>query len=332
MSAIQIFGVDVEGLQPGAEVVVDALQATEGDTLVIARVGHAGGYVGVHVVFKSVDDAVGVAVGLIDDDSFRKTWMSYSPALDFINLSLPTDAVILLVAEPRSLYIDREVVVEDSYRQPLLLELAGTVDSTDALAAKVAGRDPETFRVTDFVREKADESLDTTERRVEVSFHDAMASDVRIAGDFNGWIPDKGVETRVENSGPERVWTKVLSLVPGTYHYRYVVDGHWREDPDNPRSEDPECILDHVERGLLDLPPGFESKAREYARISDRGDAIDTVVAIAGGILVNGNQGWYPRSLFVFAAHQMPRTLGSNHNHIQVCRRLDLAEVDIKAV
>jgi len=83
----------------------------------------------------------------------------------------------------------------------------------------------------------ADEALDREARRVEVRFHDPAASDVRIAGDFNGWIPDKGVETRVESAGSDRVWTKVLSLAPGTYHYRYVVDGHWREDPDNPRSE-----------------------------------------------------------------------------------------------
>jgi len=74
-------------------------------------------------------------------------------------------------------------------------------------------------------------------RRVEVRFRDAAASDVRIAGDFNGWIPDKDVQSRVETQGETRVWTKVLSLLPGTYHYRYVVDGRWREDPENPRVE-----------------------------------------------------------------------------------------------
>jgi hypothetical protein len=30
------------------------------------------------------------------------------------------------------------------------------------------------------------------------------------------------------------VWTKILHLPPGTYQYRYVVDGEWREDPENP--------------------------------------------------------------------------------------------------
>ena len=67
-------------------------------------------------------------------------------------------------------------------------------------------------------------------REVTVSFRDAAAADVRIAGDFNGWVPDKNVRSRVEVAGGERIWTKVLALPPGTYRYRYLVDGEWRED------------------------------------------------------------------------------------------------------
>jgi len=71
-------------------------------------------------------------------------------------------------------------------------------------------------------------------QEVVIHFRDAAASDVRIAGDFNGWVPDKGVRSLIENDGRDRVWTKVLRLPPGTYQYRYVVDGEWREDPHNP--------------------------------------------------------------------------------------------------
>jgi len=71
-------------------------------------------------------------------------------------------------------------------------------------------------------------------REVVVQFRDSDASDVRIAGDFNGWVPDKGVRSLIGAEGPLRVWTKILQLPPGTYEYRYVVDGEWREDPDNP--------------------------------------------------------------------------------------------------
>jgi hypothetical protein len=72
-------------------------------------------------------------------------------------------------------------------------------------------------------------------REVIVRYRDADAGEVRIAGDFNGWIPDRGVDSQVESEGSGRVWTKVLRLPPGTYQYRYVVDGEWRSDPDNPR-------------------------------------------------------------------------------------------------
>jgi chromosome partitioning protein len=71
-------------------------------------------------------------------------------------------------------------------------------------------------------------------REVVIRFRDADASDVRIAGDFNGWVPDKGVRSLIESEGDNRIWTKILQLPPGTYQYRYVVDGEWREDPNNP--------------------------------------------------------------------------------------------------
>jgi chromosome partitioning protein len=74
----------------------------------------------------------------------------------------------------------------------------------------------------------------TSPREVIVRYRDAAASDVRIAGDFNGWVPDKGVRSLIESDGETRVWTKILELNPGTYQYRYVVDGEWREDPENP--------------------------------------------------------------------------------------------------
>lgn len=71
-------------------------------------------------------------------------------------------------------------------------------------------------------------------REVLVRFRDPNAHDVRIAGEFNGWVPDKGVRSLIEADGEARVWTKILLLPPGRYQYRYVVDGEWREDPGNP--------------------------------------------------------------------------------------------------
>nr|MCS5618692.1 hypothetical protein [Myxococcota bacterium] len=43
----------------------------------------------------------------------------------------------------------------------------------------------------------------------------------------------KGVRSIIESEGETRIWTKILQLPPGTYHYRYVVDGEWSRDPNN---------------------------------------------------------------------------------------------------
>ncbi|MHB8534175.1 MAG: AAA family ATPase [Sulfuricaulis sp.] len=53
---------------------------------------------------------------------------------------------------------------------------------------------------------------------------------VQLAGDFNDWIPDQGVTTRIVDG----VLEKTVMLMPGVYQYRYVVDGVWQEDPSNP--------------------------------------------------------------------------------------------------
>jgi chromosome partitioning protein len=98
-----------------------------------------------------------------------------------------------------------------------------------ALAIEVAAIGPETTV-------EARPEPRAAAREVVVQFRDRRASDVRIAGDFNGWVPDKGVRSLIEAEGETRVWTKILQLAPGRYQYRYVVDGEWREDPDNPEA------------------------------------------------------------------------------------------------
>lgn len=70
------------------------------------------------------------------------------------------------------------------------------------------------------------------EKGVVFTFRNASAQHVQLAGDFNGWVPDKGVETRQEADG---TWEKVVRLGPGVYQYRYYVDGEWQPDPSNPR-------------------------------------------------------------------------------------------------
>lgn len=58
--------------------------------------------------------------------------------------------------------------------------------------------------------------------------HDAV---VQIAGDFTLWEPEQLNRTRRKNG--HAMWQKTLLLRPGTYQYKYLVDGSWMADPQN---------------------------------------------------------------------------------------------------
>ena len=72
----------------------------------------------------------------------------------------------------------------------------------------------------------------STEEGVLFTFQAPEAQRVQIAGDFNSWEP---AENEMEFSNG--VWRTIISLTPGKYKYRYVVDGDWRADPLNPEVE-----------------------------------------------------------------------------------------------
>ena len=68
------------------------------------------------------------------------------------------------------------------------------------------------------------------------SFHAPDAQAVFLAGDFNNWNAQDLAMTR-QDSGD---WTISVSLDPGTYEYKFIADGNWLEDPDNPdKKSDP---------------------------------------------------------------------------------------------
>lgn len=65
------------------------------------------------------------------------------------------------------------------------------------------------------------------EQEIVLSLLAPEATDVTVAGDFNGWRPDA---TPLKNTGVGK-WVVRLMLRSGQYEYRFVVDGRWGEDP-----------------------------------------------------------------------------------------------------
>ncbi len=59
------------------------------------------------------------------------------------------------------------------------------------------------------------------------------AKEVYLAGDFNDWKLDSNSRMK-QDSG---IWEKKINLTNGKYRYRFVIDGNWTEDTNNPARE-----------------------------------------------------------------------------------------------
>ena len=60
---------------------------------------------------------------------------------------------------------------------------------------------------------------------------------VNVCGSFNNWNP-AGIEAKKDPLGN---WSVSVSLNPGRYEYKFVIDGAWRNDP-NARESVPNNI------------------------------------------------------------------------------------------
>jgi 1,4-alpha-glucan branching enzyme len=58
------------------------------------------------------------------------------------------------------------------------------------------------------------------------------ADRVMLAGTFNGWDPEALSMKRVDSG-----WIAVVKLGPGKHYYKFIVDGNWTIDKDNPLFE-----------------------------------------------------------------------------------------------
>jgi len=69
-----------------------------------------------------------------------------------------------------------------------------------------------------------------TKQKVTFSYSAPKAKTVLLAGDFTGW-DQAPVSLKKDKNG---VWKKTISLPPGQYEYRLLIDGEWQDDPQCP--------------------------------------------------------------------------------------------------
>ena len=81
------------------------------------------------------------------------------------------------------------------------------------------------------------------------AMHAPGADRVQLVGDFTHWQKNP-VNMQKDEQG---IWRTALALEPGTYHYRFLVDGQWRDDP--------ECTL------RVSNPYGSQDSVRQVASI-----------------------------------------------------------------
>ena len=63
--------------------------------------------------------------------------------------------------------------------------------------------------------------------KVAFSFLAPQAESAMLAGDFNDWDPTRH-PMKKDRKG---LWKVSLNLVPGTYQYKFFLDGAWVMDP-----------------------------------------------------------------------------------------------------
>jgi 1,4-alpha-glucan branching enzyme len=78
----------------------------------------------------------------------------------------------------------------------------------------------------------------------EFKYKSPDAKTVELMGEWNGW---KSIPMTKNGDG---VWTTKVTLSPGTYGYKFLVDGKdWVFDPDNPAKK----TVENVENSAVDI-------------------------------------------------------------------------------
>jgi 1,4-alpha-glucan branching enzyme len=70
----------------------------------------------------------------------------------------------------------------------------------------------------------------TTKKKEAFTYVAPTANEVRLAGNFTDWDKEP-IAMRKQKDG---AWKASVTLKPGVYEYRFLVDGQWRNDENCP--------------------------------------------------------------------------------------------------
>jgi len=70
---------------------------------------------------------------------------------------------------------------------------------------------------------------------ISFSIESLGAKSAYVTGSFNDWALDESCRLKDKNGNGN--WSIDLTLKPGVYKYQFIIDGVWKEDPNNPQKE-----------------------------------------------------------------------------------------------
>ena len=80
------------------------------------------------------------------------------------------------------------------------------------------------------VKKATTKAAKPVEKSVTFTVHAESGKTVYLAGTFNNWDPTGKKMLEKKGNG---VYSVAIKLAPGTYQYKFVIDGTWCADPEN---------------------------------------------------------------------------------------------------
>jgi hypothetical protein len=137
-------------------------------------------------------------------------------------------------------------------------QLKGTMDCTQKMVLLIMIQEMKP-RGIDWVRISAvDGPVSSIQDLGEGKYRFGYSGDheqVFLAGSFNGWSVDK---LPIRKAGGQ--WTVEVDLEPGEHHYKFVADGEWKHDPQNPN----EVTNEHGTKNSKYVVPNYTAKVRGF--------------------------------------------------------------------